>query len=87
MENKARKISEHEDMTPARRRELLDELKSAVAQAQDGNEEALSKVGQLLMEFPLLAQKFVDLARTVERSYIKRISGRSTGARGATTTA
>ena len=73
MENKARKTSEHEGMTPARRCELLDELKSAVAQAQHGDEEAFSKVGQLLMEFPLLAQSFVDLARTVERSYIKTI--------------
>ena len=77
MEKKAQKTSEHEDMTPARRCELLDELKSAVAQAQHGDEEAFSKVGQLLMEFPLLARKFVDLARTVERSYIKRISGDS----------
>ena len=74
MENKAQETSEHEDMTPARRRELLDELKSAVARAQHGDEEALSQVGQLLMEFPLLAQSIVDLARTVERSYIKTIS-------------
>ena len=75
MENKAQKSSEHEAMTPARRRSLLNELKGCVAQAQDGDEEALSKVRQLIKEVPLLARSFVDLAKTGECSFIKMISG------------
>src|SRR4051812_4036729 len=62
-------------MTPARRRELLDELKGCVEQAQDGDEEALSKVREILKEAPHLARIFVDLANVAERSFVKRVSG------------
>jgi len=62
-------------MTPARRRELLDELKRCVEQAQDGNEEALSKVREILKEAPRLAWIFVDIANIAERSLVERFSG------------
>ena len=62
-------------MTPARRRELLDELKGCVKQAHDGDAEALSKVREILEEAPLLARVFVDIANIAERSLVKRFSG------------
>src|SRR5829696_9834670 len=68
-------IDEYETMTPARRRELIDELEACVVQAQDGNEKALSKVRQILKEDPRMARIFVDLAAEAERSLVKRFSG------------
>ena len=75
MEGKAQMIDEYETMTPARRRELIDELEACVVQAQDGDEKALSKVRQLLKEEPRMARIFVDLAAEAERSLIKTVSG------------
>ena len=75
MEAKTKKTDKYETVTPARRRELLDELRECVEQAQDGHEEALSKVREILKEAPRLARIFVDVAKTAERSVIKRISG------------
>lgn len=75
MATKAQKTDEHGTMTPARRGELLDELKECVEQAQDGNEEALSKVREILKEAPRLARIFVDIAKVAERSFVKRFSG------------
>ena len=75
MESKAQMSNERETMTPARRRELLEELKGWVVQAHDGNEEALSKVRQILKEDPRMARIFVDLAAEAERSLIKAVSG------------
>src|SRR5215203_1986269 len=62
-------------MTPARRRELLDELKGCVKQAHDGDAEALSKVREILKEAPRLAQIFVDVANIAEHSLVERFSG------------
>ena len=62
-------------MTPARRRELLDELKGCVERAQDGDEEALFKVREILKEAPRLARIFVDLANIAQRSLVQRFSG------------
>jgi hypothetical protein len=73
--NKAHKTDEHETITPARRRELLDELKGYVVQAQDGDEEALSKIREILKEAPRLARLFVDLTTAAERSLLKRVAG------------
>ncbi len=77
METKAQKTDEYETMTPARRREIIDELRGCLEQAQDGNEEALSKVREIFKEAPRLAQIFADLAGEVERSVIKRMTGDS----------
>ena len=74
MENKTHEIDEHETVTPARRRELLDELRGCIEQAQDGDKEARSKVREVLKEAPRLARTLMDLADTAERSVIKRIS-------------
>jgi len=68
-------IDEYETMTPARRRELIDELEACVVQAQNGDEKALSKVRQILKEDPRMARIFVDLAAEAERSLIKTVSG------------
>ncbi len=75
MENNPQKTDEHKTLTPARRGELIDELKGCVEQAQEGDEEALSKVREILKEAPRLARIFVDLANVAERSFVKRFSG------------
>jgi hypothetical protein len=75
VQTKAQKIDEHETMTPARRRELLDDLKGCLVQAQAGDEEALTKVREILKEAPRLARIFVDLAKVAEHSFVKRVSG------------
>ncbi len=75
MESKAQKTNERETMTPARRHELLDELKGCVEQAQDGDKEALSNVRELLKEAPRLARIFVDVTNIAERSLVQRFSG------------
>jgi hypothetical protein len=75
VETKAQKSDEQETMTLARRYELLDELIGCVAQAQDGDEEALRHVGKILQEVPDLAQILSDLARDAERAFIERTSG------------
>ncbi len=75
MEDKAKKTSEHEAITSARRRTGLDQLQGWVERAQNGDEEALAKIRQMLNEVPHLAQYFGDLARLGERSFIKRLYG------------
>ena len=75
MENKAQKTDEYQTITPARRRELLDELKGCVERARGGDEEELSKIRQMLKEAPHLARVFVDLASEAERSLLKRVAG------------
>ena len=62
-------------VTPARRQELLDELRDIVEAAHDGDEKALSRVREILKEIPSLANIFADLANAVERAVIKRVSG------------
>ena len=69
------KTDEYETMAPPRRRKLLDELRGCIERAQDGDEEAISKVRQILQEAPRLTQIFVDLAKTAEDSFVKRVSG------------
>jgi hypothetical protein len=69
------KVNEHEDLTPARCREILDELKAHIAQAQSGDEEALSRVRELLKEAPRFARIFSDLAKTAEHAILERVSG------------
>ena len=63
------------DLTPARRRKLVDQLRGVVEAAQDGDEEALGKVREVLKEAPSLARIFADLAREAERSIIERLTG------------
>jgi hypothetical protein len=75
VETKVQKIDEHEAMTPARRRELLDELKGCVYRAQEGDDEALSKVREIFEEAPRLARILVDLANKAERSFLRKMAG------------
>jgi len=72
--SEALKTDEHESITPARRRELLDDLKGCVNRAQEGDDEALSKVREIFKEAPRLARILVDLANTAERSFLRRIA-------------
>ena len=72
---KAHETDEQGTITPARRRELLDELQGYIAKAQEGDEEALSKIRQVLKEAPRLAQIFMDLADVFESSLVKRVAG------------
>jgi hypothetical protein len=62
-------------VTPARRQELLDELREIVEAAHGGDEKALSRVREILKEIPRLANIFADLANDAERAVIKRVSG------------
>lgn len=66
---------QQEDVTPARRRELVNELRGLVDQAQDGEKEALSRVREIFEEVPRLARIFVNLTDAAEKSLIKRFSG------------
>ena len=63
------------DLTPARRNELLDQLREVVEVANDGDEAALSKVKEIFKEAPGMARIFADLAGEAELSLIKRLTG------------
>jgi hypothetical protein len=65
------------EMTPESRRELLDELRSTIGDANAGDERALAAVEKILEESPDFARFFANLANTVERSYIERVTGGS----------
>ncbi len=76
METGTHKVGGHQDdITPARRRELMDELRGIVSRAQDGEKEALSRVREIFKEVPKLARIFINLADAAEKSLIKRFSG------------
>jgi hypothetical protein len=62
-------------ITPARRQELLDELRDIVEDAHDGDEKALSRVREIVKEVPRLANIFADFANEAEQAVIKRVSG------------
>jgi uncharacterized protein YllA (UPF0747 family) len=62
------------ELNPERRRELLDTLRTTVAEAEAGSEEALDAVAKILEESPDFARFFANLANTLERSYAERIS-------------
>jgi hypothetical protein len=74
VESEALKTDEHEAITPARRCELLDDLKGCVNRAQEGDDEVLSKVREIFKETPRLARILVDLANTAERSFLRSIA-------------
>jgi hypothetical protein len=59
---------------PYRRRELLKELRGAVKDAREGDEEALSRVRRVLKEAPDLGRIFRDLSTQAEQSLIERIT-------------
>jgi hypothetical protein len=65
----------HEPIAPARRDELLDELRDILEDAHDGDQKALSRVREILKELPRMANIFADLAKEAERAVIKRVSG------------
>ncbi len=69
------KKDEDGDLTPARRNELLDQLREVVEDANDGDEGALSKVKEIFKEAPGMARIFADLAGEAELSLIKRVTG------------
>jgi hypothetical protein len=69
-------VSKNDDhTTPARREEVLNELRDIIEVAQDGDQNALSRVREILKELPELANIFVNLAKEAERAVIKRVSG------------
>lgn len=59
---------------PYRRRELLKELRGAVKDAREGDEEALSRVRRVLKEAPDLGRIFRDLSTQAEQSLVERIT-------------
>jgi hypothetical protein len=62
--------------SPAKRNELLDELRDIVIDAHEGDDKALSRVKAILEEVPKLANIFADLAKEAEQAVIKRVSGK-----------
>ena len=73
MSHKTKK-DEGGDLAPARRRELLDQLREVMEDANDGDEEALSKVKEIFKEAPGMARIFADLAGEAERGLVKRLT-------------
>ena len=69
------KKDEDGELLPARRSELVDQLRGVVEKAQDGDEEALTKVKEIFREAPGMARIFADLAGEAERSLVKRLTG------------
>ncbi len=69
------KKDEDGDLAPARRRELLDQLREVMEDANDGDEEALSKVKEIFKEAPGMARIFADLAGEAERGLVERLTG------------
>jgi hypothetical protein len=59
---------------PTEHREILGELRSLVSQAQEGDEEALARIGQILKEVPSFARHFGDLNYYAERGYIEKVA-------------
>ena len=74
MSQKTRK-DEGGELLPARRSELLDQLRAVVEKAHDGDEEALTKVKEIFKEAPGMARIFADIAGEAERSLVKRLTG------------
>ncbi len=74
MSHKTKK-DEGGELLPARRNELLDQLRGVVEKAHDGDEEALTKVKEIFKEAPGMARIFADIAGEAERSLIKRVTG------------
>jgi hypothetical protein len=78
VEQKAQRTEVSKDnnrVTPARRQELLNELRDIVEVAHDGDAKALSRLREILKELPSLANIFADLADKAEQVFIKRVSG------------
>jgi len=69
------KKDEGGELAPARRRELLDQLREVMEDANDGDEEALSKVKEIFREAPGMARIFADMAGEAERGLVKRLTG------------
>lgn len=63
--------SNETDLTPEHRREILDELRSVMEEANAGDEEALATVEKILKESPDFARFFANLANTLEHKYIE----------------
>lgn len=75
MDRSPKGVQKTQEIGPRRRRELLEELRDAVDDAQKGDEEALSKVRRVLKEAPRLGRIFRDLSTEAERSLLERVSG------------
>ena len=52
------KIIPQDEVSPERRRELIDELKCHIIGAQDGDEEAIASMEASLEQIPSIARKF-----------------------------
>jgi hypothetical protein len=61
--------------TPEERRDLLIELRGTVSRAQEGDEEALSKIEEIIKQTPSFARHFSDLNDRAERGYIEGVAG------------
>ena len=75
MDQRTEVSKDDQPITPARRDELLDELRAILEDAHDGDPKALSRVRKILEELPKLADIFANLAKEAERAVIKRMSG------------
>lgn len=69
------KISPQDDMTPERKRELIEELKGHITRVHDGDENAIADMERSLELIPSIARKFGNLNLWVEQGFLERATG------------
>jgi hypothetical protein len=68
-------ISQQSEMSPERRRELIEELRDHIIRAQEGDEEAIANMEASLEQIPSIARRFGNLNLLVEQGFVERASG------------
>jgi hypothetical protein len=68
-------ISQQSEMSPERRRELIEELRDHIIRAQEGDEEAIANMEASLKQIPSIARRFGNLNLLVEQGFVERASG------------
>jgi hypothetical protein len=68
-------ISQQSEMSPERRRELIEELRDHIIRAQEGDEEAIANMEASLEQLPSIARRFGNLNLLVEQGFVERASG------------
>jgi hypothetical protein len=65
---------QEDDMSPERRRKLIDELKEHITRVHNGDKDAVADVEKSLELVPAIARKFGNLNLMVEQGFIDRTS-------------
>lgn len=67
--------SPQDEMTPEKRRELIDELTEHITRVHDGDENAIADMEKSLEAIPSIARKWGNLNLWVERGFLERATG------------